>query len=459
MAERRWRRFGSVRLRMTVAAVAVVAVGLAGAAAGLVRVVERSMVDRLRSGDRAAVEAVADLVASGRITRDLSLVAPSVPLVQVITPDGEVLASSPSAEGFGPVLVDGAFVEPPRVVTGSRVQLPGSWPDRVRWEVTSVRVASPIGPLTVVAASPLLQVDRDIDALRDALWVTIPLMVLAVGVLAWALIGRALQPIDAIRAQVDAIGGAVAGARVPEPGTGDEVDRLARTMNSMLGRLEEASDRQRRFVSDASHELRSPVSSIRAQLEVALAHPGQADWEQVARGVLAEDDRLERLIGDLLELARIDEGRAASVEDVDLDEVVLAAVDRARRRPGAPVDATGVSAVRLPGNSRQLERLVQNLLDNAARHARSRVAVAVRDEGARAVLVVEDDGAGIPEADRERVFERFTRLEDGRARDSGGTGLGLALVREVARRHGGDVSVEDGPDGGARFVVTLPTAP
>jgi signal transduction histidine kinase len=443
---------------MTLAAVVVVAVGLTGAAAALVRVVERSMVDRLRSGDQAAVEGVADLVARGRITRDLSLVAPTLPLVQVITSDGDVLAASPSAEGFGPVLVDGSFVEPPRVVTGSRIQVHGSWPDRVRWEVTTVQVRSPFGPVTVVAASPLLQVDRDIDALRDALWVTIPLMVLAVGVLAWTVIGRALQPIDAIRAQVDAIGGAVAGARVPEPGTGDEVDRLARTMNNMLGRLEEASDRQRRFVSDASHELRSPVSSIRAQLEVALAHPDQADWEHVARGVLAEDDRLERLIGDLLELARIDEGSATAVEDVDLDEVVLTAVDRATRRPGPPVDAVGVSAVRLPGNTRQLERLVQNLLDNAARHARSRVAVRVRTDDGVAVLEVEDDGDGIPEADRERVFERFTRLETGRARDSGGTGLGLALVREVARRHRGDVTVEDGSLGGARFVVTLPTS-
>jgi signal transduction histidine kinase len=458
MAERRWRRFGSVRLRMTLAAVAVVAVGLTGAGAALVRVVESSMVDRLRAGDRAAVEGVAELVARGRITRDLSLVAPALPLVQVITPSGDVLAASPSAEGFGAVLVDGRFVEPPRVVTGSRIQVRGSWPDRVRWEVTSLEVRSPVGPLTVVAASPRLQVDRDIDALRDALWVTVPLMVLAVGVLAWLVIGRALQPIDAIRAQVDAIGGAVAGARVPEPGTGDEVDRLARTMNHMLGRLEESSDRQRRFVSDASHELRSPVSSIRAQLEVALTHPAHADWEEVARGVLAEDDRLERLIGDLLELARIDEGTAAPPEDVDLDELVLAAVDRAARRPGPPVEAAGVSAVRLPGNSRQLERLVQNLLDNAARHARSRVSVGVRDDDGTAVLVVEDDGEGISEADRERVFERFTRLQDGRARDSGGTGLGLALVREVARRHRGDVTVEDGSLGGARFVVTLPTS-
>jgi signal transduction histidine kinase len=243
------------------------------------------------------------------------------------------------------------------------------------------------------------------------------------------------------------------------PNTDDEVARLARTMNGMLDRLEAASARQRAFVSDASHELRSPVSTIRAELEVASSDPEQADWPEVAQRTLGETDRLSRLVDDLLALARLDEANGpARRAPVDLDDLVL---EEAMRTHRVPLGTSGVSAGRVLGDERQLTQVVRNLVDNAQRHASTRVAVSLRREADELVLVVDDDGPGIPEADRERIFERFTRLDEARGRAAGGAGLGLAVVRRVVEQHGGTVSVEHGSPangglGGARFVVRLP---
>ena len=300
------------------------------------------------------------------------------------------------------------------------------------------------------------QVDETVDSITEALLVGVPLLVLLVGGLTWWFAGRALRPVEAIRAEAAAITGSTIHRRVPEPTTDDEIGRLARTMNSMLDRLEETSLRQRRFVSDASHELRSPVAVIRTQLEVALRRGEDTDWTAVAHRVLAEDQRLEEAVGELLELARSEEGEEVRLADVDLDEIVLDEVARPRR---IPVDPSHVSAGRVHGNAAQLTSVVRNLLDNACRHATTRVDVHVSVDGPEVVLVVDDDGPGVPPEERERVFERFTRLDEGRSRDAGGVGLGLAMVRTIAERHGGHVAIEDAPIGGARFVVRLPAAP
>jgi signal transduction histidine kinase len=231
----------------------------------------------------------------------------------------------------------------------------------------------------------------------------------------------------------------------------------------MLERLEHAAERQRRFVSDASHELRSPVASIRATVEVAQRRGREADWPDVARRVLADDERLERMVDELLELARLDETPEGLPDTlIDLDDVVLDEVSRLTDRATMLTDR--VSAGRVRGSRSQLERVVRNLLDNAVRHARSTVAVSLGTEsgGIHATLpvvrlAVDDDGPGISEADRERVFERFTRLQEGRGRDAGGAGLGLAMVRAIVERHGGTVMIDASERlGGARFVVDLP---
>jgi signal transduction histidine kinase len=458
-------RLGSVRVRMTLAAVAVVAVGLTGAGFAVINIIEQHLVNRLRDSDTATVETIAQQVEQGRLPSRIPVQGPSPVYLQILTVDGDVLAASPNLVGVGAILRDGRFVLPDPAVRGFRITFRLADP---KWEVVTRRVASDLGPLTVVAASPLTDVERSIDTLTDALVITVPIAVGLVGLLAWSLIGQALRPIEAIRAQVDEIGGTTIDRRVPEPGTGDEVDRLARTMNVMLDRLQAASERQRRFVADASHELRSPVSTIRTELEVALRQAGperpsergtEPEWPAIAERVLAEDERLEHLIADLLELARIDEGTPAPTEDVDLDDALLDAVGRLRGRTSRDVLTNGVAAARVQGNRRQLDLLLRNLLDNAARHATNRVAVGLEADGRTATLTVEDDGSGIPVADRERVFERFTRLEEGRSRDRGGSGLGLALVHEIVNRHHGTVRVEDSDLGGARFVVTLPLEP
>jgi signal transduction histidine kinase len=224
----------------------------------------------------------------------------------------------------------------------------------------------------------------------------------------------------------------------------------------MLDRLQAASERQRKFVADASHELQSPIAALRAQLEVAIAQPATTDWAATSSDLLAESRQMERLVRDLLFLARSDgEESVRRIEPVDLDDIVLEEATRLRSTAQVGVDASGVSAAPLSGNRDELTRLVRNLLENAEHHAESRVRIRLTAEGREIILMVEDDGPGVPPAERERIFQRFTRLDEARSRHNGGTGLGLAIVKEIAERHGGTVCVENA-DPGARFAVRLP---
>jgi signal transduction histidine kinase len=257
-----------------------------------------------------------------------------------------------------------------------------------------------------------------------------------------------------MRAEVEAISVKQLYRRVPDPPANDEISRLATTMNRMLARLEEGQLRQRRFISNASHELRSPVATIRQHAELALSHPDVTSIEEVAGVVLEEDRRLQQLVDDLLFLTRVDEGILNLRTDaVDLDDVLFDQATRLRAATDLRIDIGGVSAARVSGDSRQLDRLVRNLTDNAARHARSQVAFGLHDGDGEVVMTVEDDGVGVRRADRERVFERFFRLDDARDRDSGGSGLGLAIVAEIAAAHRASVEVGDSVLGGARFAV------
>jgi signal transduction histidine kinase len=221
--------------------------------------------------------------------------------------------------------------------------------------------------------------------------------------------------------------------------------------------VRDAAERQRRFVADAAHELRSPVSSIRQHAEVASAHPATTDLHELATTVRAEGLRLQALVEDLLLLARLDEGRTMATRDVDLDDLVLTEANRLRSVTTDDIRTTDVGAARVRGDARSLERLVRNLGDNAARHAAT-VAFGLAAENGHVTLTVDDDGPGIPVADRDRVFERFVRLDEGRGRAEGGTGLGLAIARDVARAHGGEVTLADSPLGGLRAEARLPAA-
>jgi signal transduction histidine kinase len=308
----------------------------------------------------------------------------------------------------------------------------------------------------VYAAAHLDSVGENMQDVRRVLLISLPILLALVGAIAWMIVGRALRPVEAIRAQVAEFSDRDLTRRVPEPRTDDEVGRLATTMNAMLDRLQRFAERQRTFVADASHELQSPIASSRAELEVAVAHPESTDWPGTAAELLEDNERMERMVRDLLFLVRGDDpGSVAPHTPVDLDDVVLGEVARIRSRARAQIVASPVSAVEVDGSADQLGRVVRNLLENADRHATSRVTVEVHGEGDSAVISVTDDGPGVPAEHRDRIFERFTRLDDSRSRATGGAGLGLAIAKRIVDDHHGSISVESAAPG-ARFVVRLP---
>ncbi len=310
-----------------------------------------------------------------------------------------------------------------------------------------------IDGVSYLVGAPLDGVARSVDRVRQWLRWSVPITVLLAGLVTWLLAGRALRPVRAITEQAARIGAGTLHERVPVPPTADEIATLATTMNEMLGRLEAHDHRHRRFVSDASHELRSPVATLRTAADVALQPGSGVETAELARRVRTEADRMGTMIADLLTLARHDEGAVGAITAVDLDDVVLEEATRPRR---VPVDVGAVSAGRVRGREPELRRLVTHLLDNAARHGTLAVWVSLGRVGQQVQLAVEDDGAGIPAEQRTAIFERFVRLDEARTRDTGGAGLGLAVVASIVQGVGGTVRVDDSPHGGARFVVTLP---
>jgi signal transduction histidine kinase len=330
-------------------------------------------------------------------------------------------------------------------------------------EVVSVPVQAGGVTANVVVVVSLDQFDHTVADVRRVLEIGTPMLLGVVGIICWLIVGRALRPIELMRrevAEVAIVPGGRGHHRVAEPAHDDEVGRLARTLNAMLDRMEASTERERRFVSDASHELRSPIANIRTELEVALHHPGAADWNQVASEVLDQNERMERLVAGLLLLARSDEGSLIEAsEPTDLAAVVTGLV--ADLPDGGPslVVTMAPSTVRVPAV--YAERMIANLIDNARRFASSTVTISVGPEvvDGRPVarVTVADDGPGVAEADRTRVFERFVRLDEARDRGEGGFGLGLAIVADLSRFYGGSIRVTgDGP--GAHFVLDLPAA-
>jgi signal transduction histidine kinase len=316
----------------------------------------------------------------------------------------------------------------------------------------------PSGPVTVYAAIDVDQVEETLAHMRGLALTGTPLLLALAGVSTWLIVGWALRPVEAIRRQVEVISAQALDQRISEPTVDDEIGQLTHTMNAMLHRLETSTERQRRFVADASHELKSPLAILRNEVEVALAHPEAGDWQSTATSILEESERMGRLVQDLLFLAHSDEGRAAAPgADIDLDDVVLAEVSRLRLRGRVQVDSSRVSAAPVTGRAEQLSRVARNLLENAERYARSTITVELRFADGRVQLVVADDGPGIPPEDRERIFERFTRLYDPNSPHDGGSGLGLAIAKEIVETHGGHIWVENAAVG-ARFVIDLPAA-
>lgn len=319
------------------------------------------------------------------------------------------------------------------------------------------RSSSDTGPVRLIIVGRSTEQREETRAeTAGVLAVTVPLVVLVLAVILWLSVGRALRPVEVMRDEADSITAAQLRRRLAVPPGTDEIPRLARTLNAMLDRIDEGQRLQRQFVSDASHELRSPLTVIRQAAEVARAHPDRVATGALADDVLAESDRLEQLVGALLLLARMEDGDAGDTDVLDLDDIVLTEVARTRERWPVGIDAHAVGAGRTRGSAVLLGQVVRNLLDNAGRHASSSVTVSLAEHDHEVVLEVADDGAGIPVADRGRVFERFVRLDESRARDDGGSGLGLAIVRKIVETSQGTVEIADSPSGGARFIVRLP---
>ena len=454
------RRLG-IRTRIVAVTTAVTAVVLVLAAltlaAGVWRAERAALDDRMR----AVAAEIGTLVEENRLPTTLPISGAG--FVQVVDASGAVVSASTAADRLNALLtVDeiAAAREDPVEVPASRVAASG----QLR------AVALDAGPesrrLTVLVASPAESPATSQRGLWLGLLIWVPLLVLLVAWLLWRAVGAALAPVDRLRAGAERIGvdssadtrGGAAPARLPVPGPDDEIRALAITLNGMVDRLDAASTAQQRFIADAAHELRSPVASLRMQIEVA-EHIGEGD--ELAGELRPDVERLSRLVDDLLLLARAGSPQSAHrPEPVDAAGLVG---DLAGRYGSArvPIDVTTAGPAWAEVDRSGLERCVINLVDNALRHARSRVGMTVHETDDALSIDVIDDGAGIPEVDRERVFDRFTRLDEARAQDAGGSGLGLSIVRELVRRDGGEVCLLDRPDGSPGLLarIILPTSP
>jgi signal transduction histidine kinase len=488
-----WRRRG-LRARVTLIAALGLLVALSAGALLLFNTLRvslnRSVDDTARSG---ATE-VAALINADRLPNPVPVAAGTV-TIQVLGPSGRIVNVSAGADRLVPMV---APAQAAALANGDSAILvhgaPFDMPSLLR--VAAVRAN---GGELVIAAVPYSSAADSLQVVGHALVFGTPVLFIAFTGAIWLAVGSTLRPIDRIRRGAARVTGTGVPADLPVPEARDEVRSLALTLNDMLSRLTSAQQRQRSLVSDTAHELRSPIASIRTQLEVALDHPVGQDWASTARDVLADTLRLSRLTEDLLLLARLDEqadhgdmGRHGEPLDLGaLARMVVARyadspvpvtvtppeTDAATPAEAAPgmVDAaekadvagrdpsTPASAWPVRGNADRLDRMLVNLIDNAVRYAKSSVTVSVGQSGPWVELAVTDDGPGIPEPDRERAFDRFARLDDARTRcddDAGGAGLGLAIVRATAHSHAGTAQLESAPDGapGLRATVRLPVA-
>jgi signal transduction histidine kinase len=453
MTARLRRRRSTLRTRVTVVAglaiTAAVVLGLL-----LMYLLQMSSVRRTVDGQlRTYATQIAQSAVNGRWPTTL---APSSldsnAEAQVIATGGQVLAATRTLVGLPAVYRLPADSNTPVRQKAADGVIPGEV--RVVGLRTTVDGRS-VAIITGTSTGLLSQVNSEF--VRHLL-IGLPIILVLAAAAVWLVVGRALRPVERIRHAVTDITSADLSQRVPEPGTADEIGHLAHTMNDMLTRLDDAAQRQRRFVADASHELRSPLAAIRTTVEVGLAHPDRAPWPTIAERVTEQSTRLEGLIQQLLLLAKADEHQlSAEQQRVDVGALLR---DVVANTPAHHLDidldvAPGVDTV---GNPDHLQRLFRNILDNAVRYARRRVFITATTTADEIRIEIDDDGPGIPAADRDRVFDRFVRLDDSRERTTGTTGLGLAIAREIVLAHHGHLAIADSRTGGTRAVVILPNA-
>jgi signal transduction histidine kinase len=440
----------SVRARTTLAATLVVIAALFTGSVILVRTLEHSLTTASDQQTRIRLAELVDQAHSGTLPEVLRGVGDDS-LVQIVDARGRVLGASAN------ITRKPAIASLASTSTRPRVRTMRDLPDDQETEdyrIWSRRTSTPDGEVAIFLGPSLETVRQVIDRLIRILALGLPVLVLLLGLAIWATVGRALRPVERIRGEVAGFGPRSWERRVEVPATHDEVALLAITMNAMLDRLEDADRRQREFVANASHDLKSPLTIMRTELEAVLAGDDPTRALAGARAALAETDRMEALVGDLLFLAGAEDGVRPTLRPLDLEGVV--ADEIARIPPGGPVEvrltATGAP---VSGSNQDLARMVRNLMQNALGFARTSIEVAVGEQDGQAVLSVSDDGPGVGDQHRDEVFGRFVTLDDARDRRTGGTGLGLAIARTIAESHGGTLTLE-GPSPTSRFVVRLP---
>jgi len=451
----RWWACWGVRVRSAVAAVLVLTAALALAAVALLWLLQHSLQSAADDGAAARAASLSTHLVSDPLNEiDPTLLATDgrTTVIQVIDAAGRIVLASQDAPAVP--LID-AQPGAGEVLSMGGVDNTTAGGD---YRVTAQGVSGPQGSYTVLVGAGQDQIDATLRTVAVLLAIGFPVIALIGGAATYGLVGRSLRPVERMRTQVSAISTADLSERVAVPAARDEISRLAQTMNAMLARIEAGHAAQRRFVGDASHELRSPLATVTTALDLAATRPGVLEPAMVRGTLLPEAHRMRSLVEDLLLLARADEkGLPLHISDVDLDDVLDTECRRLRSAGTLRLDCSG-HPVRVRGDATQLGRVVRNLADNAARHARTTVSLSATEHDGTAVVVVSDDGLGVPEAERERIFERFVRLDTDRARAAGGSGLGLAIVSEIVAAHGGGVTVQTAPGGGARFVVRLPVA-
>ena len=452
----RWWASLSLRARLTLLATALFSLAVFTGAALLVILQRYALLHTLDNSASKSASDTATLVLQGKVPTSIVPTTGGVVAMQIVDAGDHVISTSAGAVDRYLPLIDPEQLKHARA--GQRFTIP-SPTSSSQWRI----VAQKAGDDTVLVATDLKGVNDSVRLLGRAAVIGGPIAVLLMALATYGVVALTLRPVAGLRQSAAAITAAgLSDQRLPVPSAQDEIHRLAVTLNAMLDRIDIATQRQRTFVGDAAHELRSPLASLRVQLEVAQRLGDSADLQGLIDDVLVDVGRLDRLVEVLLALARLTEsgGALPRHERVDLAELVTDLVP-AYETARVPVTVSSVMPATVTGDPDGLRRVAINLVDNAVRFARTGVTIGVESAngaGRRTVtLLVTDDGRGIPPAERERVFDRFYRVTASRSRETGGTGLGLAIVRDVVRAHGGTVRLTSNPAGrGTQAIVTLP---
>ncbi len=432
----------SIRVRLTLIFVVAIGVILSFTGLALNDLVHRALVNQATNEVDAVIQQTQErfALANRPIRKRLTLTDVGDVVVQVTNRSGTRVLAASAAIASAPVIAT-ARIDPAQpsglAVHYVRTQYTQPYLDLLSSGQAAL-ISTPEGIGLVYGFLYKAPIAHSEGTLLLSLGVSFPLLLVLSGAIIWLGLGLALAPVESIRRRVDQIAGRDLSERVPVIGGDDEIARLSRTVNAMLARLESASRFQQEFVSNASHELRSPLTTLLATTQRAAADPERADWQRVADTVVREGRRLDALISRLFWLARSDESRLEVYPvEVDLDDLLFDEASRVRAMTELVVDTSMVQPTRVIGDETMLRHMVRNVVDNALRYTQAELRLAVRAEGDEAVVTVADDGEGVDLATSDRLFERFTRADSARSRDRGGTGLGLAIVAEIARRHGG----------------------